>query len=43
VAETVMKLGDEMLRECQTLVNNFSMQAQSADVWLWRLDLDKGY
>jgi hypothetical protein len=43
VAETIVELGDEMLRECQTLLHNFSMQAQSADVWLWRLDLDKGY
>ncbi|GAU13337.1 hypothetical protein TSUD_42910 [Trifolium subterraneum] len=32
-----------MLRECQTLLLNFSFQVQSSDSWQWQPDLDTGY
>ncbi|GAU34960.1 hypothetical protein TSUD_312910 [Trifolium subterraneum] len=34
---------EEMLRECQTLLLNFSFQVQSSDSWQWQPDLDTGY
>ncbi|GAU47231.1 hypothetical protein TSUD_107670 [Trifolium subterraneum] len=34
---------EEMLRECQTLLLNFSFQVQSVDSWQWQPDLDTGY
>ncbi|GAU31104.1 hypothetical protein TSUD_212110 [Trifolium subterraneum] len=32
-----------MLRECQTLLLNFSFQVQSSDSWQWQPNLDTGY
>ncbi|GAU49132.1 hypothetical protein TSUD_406970 [Trifolium subterraneum] len=34
---------EEMLRECQTLLLNFSFQVQTSDYWQWKPDLDSGY
>ncbi|WJX73507.1 hypothetical protein P8452_57279 [Trifolium repens] len=34
---------EEMLRECQTLLLPFTLQAQSPDVWRWQPDPDTGY
>ncbi|GAU31359.1 hypothetical protein TSUD_19040 [Trifolium subterraneum] len=34
---------EEMLRECQTLLLNLSLQAQSSDRWQWQPDPVKGY
>jgi hypothetical protein len=34
---------DEMLRECQTLLLPFTLQAQSQNVWRWHPDPDSGY
>ncbi|PNX90844.1 cysteine-rich receptor-like protein kinase, partial [Trifolium pratense] len=34
---------EELLRECQILLSNISLQAQSPDRWQWRLDPDTGY
>ncbi|PNX56356.1 receptor-like kinase, partial [Trifolium pratense] len=34
---------EELLRECQLLLSNISLQAQSLDRWQWRLDPDTGY
>ncbi|GAU29001.1 hypothetical protein TSUD_165190 [Trifolium subterraneum] len=34
---------EDMLRECQTLLLNFSFQVQSSDYWKWQPDLDTGY
>ncbi|GAU49411.1 hypothetical protein TSUD_407260 [Trifolium subterraneum] len=34
---------EEMLRECQALLLNFSFQVQSVDSWQWQPDLDTGY
>ncbi|GAU49521.1 hypothetical protein TSUD_407540 [Trifolium subterraneum] len=34
---------EEMLRECQTLLLNLSLQAQSSDRWQWQPDADEGY
>ncbi|MCI73760.1 receptor-like protein kinase ANXUR2, partial [Trifolium medium] len=33
---------EEMLRECQILLFNLSLQAQSSDRWHWQLDPDIG-
>ncbi|GAU18573.1 hypothetical protein TSUD_325650 [Trifolium subterraneum] len=30
---------EEMVRECQTLLSNFSLQVQSSDSWQWQPDL----
>jgi hypothetical protein len=30
-------------RECQALLHDFVLQAQSPDLWLWRPDSDRGY
>ncbi|MCI63096.1 hypothetical protein A2U01_0084353, partial [Trifolium medium] len=32
-----------MLCECQVLLNNFLLQAQSPDLWQWQLDPVSGY
>ncbi|MCI14720.1 heat-shock protein, partial [Trifolium medium] len=32
-----------MLEECQALLHNFSLQAQSLDTWQWQPDVAKGY
>jgi hypothetical protein len=32
-----------LLRECQTLLHDFFLQAQSPDRWLWQPDPDNGY
>jgi hypothetical protein len=32
-----------MLRECQTLLLPFTLQAQSPDVWRWHPDPDSEY
>ncbi|MCH91106.1 70 kDa peptidyl-prolyl isomerase, partial [Trifolium medium] len=32
-----------MLGECQTLLHDFSLQAQSSDTWQWRLDHVRGF
>ncbi|GAU35424.1 hypothetical protein TSUD_375140 [Trifolium subterraneum] len=34
---------EEMLRECQTLLFNFSFKVQSSDSWQWQPNLDIGY
>ncbi|MCI36476.1 hypothetical protein A2U01_0057699, partial [Trifolium medium] len=34
---------EEMLGECQSLLPNLSLQAQSSDGWQWQPDPDKGY
>jgi hypothetical protein len=34
---------EEVLRECQSLLLPFTMQAQSSDVWRWQPDPDVGY
>ncbi|GAU50551.1 hypothetical protein TSUD_281250 [Trifolium subterraneum] len=34
---------EDMLGECQTLLLNFPLQAQSPDRWQWRPDPDMGY
>ncbi|GAU14317.1 hypothetical protein TSUD_308770 [Trifolium subterraneum] len=34
---------EEMLRECQTLLLNISLQVQSSDRWQWKPDPDEGY
>ncbi|MCI67038.1 heat-shock protein, partial [Trifolium medium] len=34
---------EEMLGECQTLLVNLSLQAQSSDRWQWRPDPNTGY
>ncbi|MCI00663.1 70 kDa peptidyl-prolyl isomerase [Trifolium medium] len=38
-----LKAWEEMLGECQTLLFNLSLQAQSSDRWKWQSDPDKGY
>jgi hypothetical protein len=32
-----------MLRDCQALLHDFSLQAQYPDRWQWRPDSDRGY
>jgi hypothetical protein len=32
-----------MLRECQSLLLNISLQAQSSDRWQWQPNPDEGY
>ncbi|MCI36439.1 heat-shock protein, partial [Trifolium medium] len=32
-----------MLGECQTLLHNLFLQAQSSDTWLWKPDPVRGY
>ncbi|GAU22845.1 hypothetical protein TSUD_282120 [Trifolium subterraneum] len=34
---------EEMLRECQSLLSNLSLQAQSSDWWQWQPDPDAGF
>ncbi|GAU10945.1 hypothetical protein TSUD_112390 [Trifolium subterraneum] len=34
---------EEMLGECQSLLHDFTLQAQSSDTWTWRLDSVSGY
>ncbi|MCI38333.1 receptor-like protein kinase ANXUR2 [Trifolium medium] len=34
---------EEMLGECQALLYNFTLQVQSSDRWIWRLDPLRGY
>ncbi|MCI35054.1 receptor-like kinase [Trifolium medium] len=34
---------EEMLGECQALLHDFSLQAQSSDAWQWRPDPVRGY
>ncbi|GAU47968.1 hypothetical protein TSUD_280270 [Trifolium subterraneum] len=34
---------EEMLRECQSLLLNLTLQARSSDRWQWQLDPDEGY
>ncbi|MCI39717.1 heat-shock protein, partial [Trifolium medium] len=34
---------EELLGECQALLLNISLKAQSTDRWQWQLDPDQGY
>ncbi|GAU30517.1 hypothetical protein TSUD_18970 [Trifolium subterraneum] len=34
---------EELVRECQDLLSDFSLQAQSPDVWQWHPDTANGY
>ncbi|MCI71045.1 receptor-like protein kinase ANXUR2, partial [Trifolium medium] len=34
---------EELVRECQALLYDFSLQAQSSDTWQWQPDPAKGY
>ncbi|MCI83860.1 hypothetical protein A2U01_0105136, partial [Trifolium medium] len=37
------RVGGGDLGECQTLLLNLSLQAQSSDCWHWQPNPDKGY
>ncbi|PNY13480.1 cysteine-rich receptor-like protein kinase, partial [Trifolium pratense] len=43
MAETVVGVGGGDVRECQTLLHDFLVQAQFSDLWQWQPDPVRGY